>query len=525
METSLSPEKLQVFCDLFTGNDKTFGQTILKDEINESGKQEVKSWTETSKPLTISYYKDHLEGKQGLGIVPINEDNNVNFAVVDVDVYKNEDMLKSILRVVDKYDLPLCPFRSKSGGLHLYLFFQEEESAADVIIVMKEVLTLFSLDTKTEIFPKQAVLSPTRRGNWINLPYFDYEKTERYLLRGGEKATFDDALLYCQSRRVTLKRFLALLQELPFADGPPCLQHIWLTGKLSDNEGRNNYLFSVGRYAKSKELDIDDTIAEANSRMLVPLRERELFPIVSSIKNKDYAYLCTKEPLCTFCKKTVCKTREFGVGNGTISDISFGQLTKFEADPPYYTWLINDKKLEFRSTADIRNQNVFLELCLEKLHFEPRTLTKDQWRNIVNNAFANIEVVEVEEENGMSDYAILLDMIAEFMDHRARTNDIRQTVLGSVFHDDEEKAYYFSATKLLAFITMAKGFKRYSNQDIHRVIRTLGGTDTKRYSNMEDGSKKVQVRVWRLPYKAVEGRIIKEKMETDFSEPEDLRGY
>ena len=60
---------------LFCGNEHEYGQHIYGDIVKGKKETNGKSWTEKEKLLVESHYKDHLQGKRGLGIVPINKNN------------------------------------------------------------------------------------------------------------------------------------------------------------------------------------------------------------------------------------------------------------------------------------------------------------------------------------------------------------------------------------------------------------------------------------------------------------------
>ena len=124
----------------FTGRKTAYGQHIYGNIID--GKKEdpetSKSWTVTD-DIIPKKYKEHLEGTIGLGIAPIDSDNKVSFAVIDVDVYNTS--LDYIIEKIKELNLPLLSFRSKSGGLHLYLFLVKPIPA----ISARKYLSIFTL--------------------------------------------------------------------------------------------------------------------------------------------------------------------------------------------------------------------------------------------------------------------------------------------------------------------------------------------------------------------------------------------
>ena len=138
---------MKTFSKLFEGRHDAYGQYVTGKKVR--GKLQGKAWTE-SKLVTKDLYREHLNGKVGLGIVPLMEDGFCLFGAIDIDDYSLDlNKLESKLK-----DLPLILCRTKSGGAHLYLFAKEPISA----IIFREKLFEFSLalgHSSTEIFPKQ----------------------------------------------------------------------------------------------------------------------------------------------------------------------------------------------------------------------------------------------------------------------------------------------------------------------------------------------------------------------------------
>ena len=140
---------LNAYRQLFSGNTSFYG--VHKYRASKPGeKEEGDSWTE-DKNVTEKQYKDHLNGIQGLGICPIREDSTCAFGAIDVDVYNDSTFIELIVNIIYKWKLPLLPFRSKSGGLHLYLFIEADPanmklpSGSETIRLLSRCLILYLL--------------------------------------------------------------------------------------------------------------------------------------------------------------------------------------------------------------------------------------------------------------------------------------------------------------------------------------------------------------------------------------------
>lgn len=507
---------LTQFQEFFTGNLDSYGVHIYA-KTKKGVKEEGKSFTKTE-PVTESLYREHLEGKQGLGIIPIQKDNTCRFAALDIDIYTIE--FNDMLSVLSAHNIPLFPFRSKSGGLHLYLFLQSGIQAAKVKEFMDQFRVLLGLAQKTEIFPKQSSLVAGQHGNWINLPYYNaIGKPKQYMYApDGSPMELEDAMAKIEIQRQTVKSLNEFFSGLPLADGPPCLQHIYL---FQDTDFRNEYLFSLARYYKTKHGDDFDRHLElANDALKRPIESKQELhnTIIASHRKKDYSYRCNEEPIVSLCAKALCQKRAYGIGGTEISQLSFEDFIKYETDPPYYEWIINGKSLQFFSEAEIINQHQFRNLCFRELHILPTKIKDLNWVQIVNRALENIIVKEVAQEDSMSAGSLFYEYLLEFLEHRAMAQNRDQILtMDRVFKDEEKESYIFKANNFIKFLQDVKQFRRFQPTEVRARIRRLGGEQVRYYVNKNDKNR----RVWKLPYRALNGMRnagAEASMEIDFTE-------
>ena len=68
----------------------------------------------------------HLEGKLGIGIIPITNTNKCSWGAIDIDIddIDHEELAQQVVRM----KLPLMVCRSKSGGAHCYMFTKKPVS-------------------------------------------------------------------------------------------------------------------------------------------------------------------------------------------------------------------------------------------------------------------------------------------------------------------------------------------------------------------------------------------------------------
>ena len=344
----------------------------------------------------------HLAGTQGLGIVPICDDNTCVFGAIDIDRY--DLRLDEVEAQCAKLNLPLLPTRTKSGGVHLYCFTREPVPAA----LMKQRLEEWSVALGyggAEVFPKQNALASAQDvGNWINMPYFgalSSEPTERYAVFKGVQLTLPQFLDRAETLRLTEDQLeqLVIAEGDEFAEGPPCLQSLARSGF---GEGmRNNGLFAVGVYLKKRYPDDwGSHLLAYNVRfMKPPLTDAEVRALQKTLGRKDYNYTCNKAPLKQFCNRNLCHTREFGVGKG-IDDwglVIDSDVQMVKTNPPYWMVTINSERVMLTS-QHIISQRDFIRLCVERLRVHPPMLPSDKWRAEVNKILQNATEVEAPED-------------------------------------------------------------------------------------------------------------------------------
>lgn len=487
---AISNLHLNTFKDLFTGNDQNYGQHVYK--FSEKGEKEKgENRTVKNQLVTMANYKAHLEGKTGLGIIPINTDNKCKFVVIDVDVYNRD--LQPYVAAIERYNLPMVPFYSKSGGLHIFIFFKQFIKVKDATKQALRAARLLSLtllvkqvkNENVEIFPKQMKLDPNSVGNWINLPYFNAKDTKQKIFRAnGETMGLDDALKYIQTKITTLTELKEALDELPYGDAPPCIQTLMILRMLNMDSGRNNFLFSCGVYLKKKDENyFEAELHVINDSLKHPLPKEEIDKtIIASLRKKDYTYKCTASPCLEFCDKKVCQSKEYGVGKdgGYFSDLIFGVLKQYAAAAPYYEWEVKVREeepfkcLRFKNEDEIIKQDVFLKLCFRELKFLPFRMKQTEWFKLVNQALAEIQVEYISKEDDTSPVVRFEHHVFEFLTGRAMAENLHQINFKRVYPDPDHKEYLFKTKDLVDYLYDIKNFRLFTTGEIHGLLRDLG---------------------------------------------------
>ena len=259
------------FIEHFTGLKRNYGYCNIDKGYKDPASGKIKfnpgdyGWS--SKEITDDDYRLHLHGKKSIGIQPCDDNGFARFGAIDIDppVYGQLN-LKNYLDVIQQKELPLIPIKSKSGGLHLYIFTKEPVKATEIKEFLEQVLFLFKLPITTEIFPKQTKLGSNTdgekiNGNFINLPYFN--KSERTAIKpDGTEMDFETFLNCIYLNKTTSKELRSIQEKIiqseltggaeEFKDGPPCLE---ILSKEKMNDGRDRFLYNYMVFAKKKYPD------------------------------------------------------------------------------------------------------------------------------------------------------------------------------------------------------------------------------------------------------------------------------
>ena len=496
----------QRFLLLFMGKENTYVKNMLPKTKPEKGVKVKTSITNVRGKVDADLMLSHLNGEFGVGICPVMTDGKCRAGVIDIDYYKGK--IRKVLDIIRDYQLPLVPFRSKSGGLHCYLFLSRGLSAKTVRDTLNLIIKVFSLDKmygeeKVEVFPKQDKVTEDGFGNAVTLPYFNAEEPYTYLLDlDGNEVPFEEALNQIQKRLTTIEAVKEALENLPYNDAPPCLQRILLSRLVGgEDTGRNNFLFSFALYA-SKKYGLEgfaSYVRELNNSFKCPIEESAVESTIASIKSKEYSYRCKDIPCNGFCDKSLCKKREFGLGRekGHFSDIEYGQLLRYKTAEPYYVWQLklqgsegDFKNIVFRDEGELLDQKNFAKVCVRFLNFAPRQVQTNDWFGTLNKYLASVKDVEVRAESDTSALSMIRQMFVRYLSNKQARRDspyqihanlcVRQT-----YSDDSGKPvakFFFTHTGFTEYLRNNK--VNFDQSMLRETLKSFGAVeDILRYNN------------------------------------------
>ena len=414
----MEQQQIKRFINLFRGNMRSFGEWDPK-KPKDRAMQTIKE------PVTPEIIAKHLNGEMGLGIVPIRDDGMCYWGAIDIDNHGSDvDInISAVENRVRSMDLPLIVCRSKSGGVHLYLFGQEPLRAD----MLKTILTKWMGDLKFEgsdcVFPKQTKMSLDSNGdrplgNWINLPYFDAYKTVRYAVEDGKPCAFDLFLTNAEARAISQEQLEDYFGS-EHSEAPPCIRRAIKEGI---GEGsRNEALFHITIYNRKRNPEGAREMSHSMQSEIFasPLPFSEADRTIKSAARKSYGYLCKKEPWKSWCDKDACRKTKWGISESEYETLLadtklplFSDLTKYlNTEPVMWELKMNGVPITV-TTDELVDYRAVRMKAMEKLHvILPSKIKPAQWTDeILAELMINVQIEEAPVETStMGVLAIRLD--------------------------------------------------------------------------------------------------------------------
>lgn len=504
---------LNAFRSIFRGNEQFFVKHQAPFSIDESKDKLKAKWCGFAVynkrtpapegkeagdliPVTPELYRAHLNGGDGLAISPLTNVVNDNgdiikrnvcyFAAIDIDVY-GVTFTRLVQRLY-QHGFRFIAALSKSGGLHLYFFFEEAEPADKVIEALSRIVQIFGLNrlyvnannkNKVEIFPKQASFVPgDSNANCLFLPFYNARNKERcknkMLTADGILLNLPKALSVIDNMFTRVSEINATIDRLPYSDAPFCMQMILLTGILEDGDSRSNFLFSAAVYLKkSIGGDFRAALDEVNNCFAVPLEEKDVESTYNSVTDpeKNYeGYKCKDSPCADYCDKKLCKMRKYGVGRDKGNHLTgadcwgpLAEVVDTGGETQYYIWQVRVQAGEdFRDVRidnleDFENQSRIRTACRRDLHWSPNAINQMAWIGITNAAMVDMDVRKrvIAKGTETSENSLLRNAVMRYLTHKQVQNSAPYLIkTGRVYKADG--VYYFTTDGLIRFLNLEK---------------------------------------------------------------------
>jgi hypothetical protein len=447
-------------------------------------------------PVVEDYMK-HLRGELGVGAVPILDDDTCQWAALDIDNHDQEEdiPIAPIAAKIDELKLPLVACRSKSGGVHTYMFMSKPQP----VVKVRALLSKWSEQLGyggCEIFPKQAKLAPQRdgkkqMGNWINLPYLGPDETTlRWAFKGGKKLGVEQFMALADKVKLGDDDLTAYFMS-DHSEAPPCVQKMYAKGVASGN--RNEALYSFVVYLKSSDPDGYERRAfDANATVFnKPLARAEAARTIASASRPGYRYRCHEEPNRSLCDRDVCVKRKFGINKNEHQLLiaiggmpNFTEVRKYITEPIRWEMVIDGIKVSNISTDDLLNFKRVRELIAERLTKVVPLIKNVEWERILQPLMESAVVIEAPDDASIT--GIIRARLIEFA---SKTELNQQDTLPKdripllrglpvVVRQDGEPCVVFRAQDFISYL------KRNRNEELKGTnlwfaVRELGVGHTK----------------------------------------------
>jgi hypothetical protein len=155
------------FLALFRSSPESVTFRLAVTGTDDKGKREGQYVTKR-RPMTLADVESHFEGKTCLVGKPALLADVCTWGAIDIDVY-DLDEAKAIAEDVKTLGLPLVCFKSKSNGVHLFIFFREPVPCAACRHLLSEYAEQLGYPG-AEINPK--AVQPGKLAYGIALPFF-----------------------------------------------------------------------------------------------------------------------------------------------------------------------------------------------------------------------------------------------------------------------------------------------------------------------------------------------------------------
>lgn len=458
-------------------------------------------------------FRVHLRGTMGVGCVPILDDNTCKWAAIDIDNHgSDEDIpIAPVDEKITLHKLPIIACRSKSGGIHCYIFFDKPQAASKVRALMEEFARLIGY-AGSEIFPKQAILRAgqdggKQLGNWINLPYLGADRTNRYAFKNGKKLRLEEFLTEAEAKMITaedLRKFMLL----GFDDAPPCVQRMIEYGV--DAGQRNEAMFNVVVFLRKAEMDIKNEASRLNGQMFVkPLPKAEFMRTMISGSRPDYSYRCNEEPMKTLCDRETCLDRKHGISVKEYDDTAamsalpaFSDLIKYISEPVRWEMKIDGKRVTNIQTTQLLDWRCMREIIADKLTKVVPMIKAVEWERLLDPVMKEARIYQTPDD--ASTAGVIRQKLKEFamktdlMNRGENTEDRKALTRGmpcvQVF--DGERSVIFRAQDFVNFLKRTKS-EELKGMNLWFAVRDMGCLHTK----MRAGNHNINV--WAVPVSTV----------------------
>lgn len=483
-----------LFHAAFKGLERAHGTYDLPDKKSRVAGQKFTGKARTvQEPVTDHKWEEHLGGKKGIGIVPIDEDSACVFGAIDIDIYEGLD-LKRLENLIDKFHLPLIPCTTKSGGIHLYLFTSEPVAAKIIRSKLKEFAKLLG-QGDCEIFPKQDKIDDKATGNWINMPYFGGSRSTRQAVKNGTKLGPEEFLKHRDQMAVSLKMLKNFQPDIEdeIKGAPPCIRKIYYSTEAELAGLRDQSYFNLSVFFKKKYPDDwqDHSRAWCKEHLPKYCNERgNISKCFDGVSKGEYQYQC--KLLEKICEKDECKLSEFGKENGGHLDIEVTDLIRRVTERGElvgYTLKVDGQILHIPDVESILLWLKFKMLCYRDLSIIPGNVKQPVWEDKLREITQDQKIDIIPDDATPGGQA--LEYVDQYFEQMDLSADKEMLLHGRPVMNGD--SVLFKSTDLHEFLKAKR--VTIGQRELWRLLESIGGYADKNAIKIKGKSMKV----WRLP--------------------------
>ena len=478
------------FLELFDGSKRKYGifkpSGLKRSDGKVEGEYNWKEFPVDGNELPI--FTDHIEGKTPIGIVPTRPDGSCSYGCIDVDKIKSVDEANEVLAKIKSWNLPFIPFKSKSGGIHAYLFVDGSVSAKELKTRLRTLSLKLGRPKKTiDIFPVQTRLSEDGTGNMLNVPYFNAKDTgpeRRWAIKDydmNDLYTLEE-FLQMPIKKITPEELFKIGNKFT-SDYPPCMDY-YFENNVGEGE-RDKVLMQFGCVARKIHGDDQEKVnndmyefVEKHFQSKDGFTPKEFSTKVSQVMRKKdvvdqkdeediwlYKNNCRQIDELGHCDRVGCRTRKYGLVEKIVMVTDYRMLKTMPRR--HLLTMVNEQGDEIvvsMTTDQLWTQNTIAKRCWEE-NIQWTMLPSEEFQTMKDNWFTQMKIVDSydEGEEKMSEF---FSILTAFIDERRGGNDISQIEMGYVWKDDKENGRYF---------WNVTSFKNYAKQKYNKAYETSLG--------------------------------------------------
>lgn len=491
---------------------------LFVSNTRSSGRYDPKRDRAYTEPqgLMPADWQGHLDGKTGVGAVPICDDDTALWGAIDIDNHGDDlDLpIGDVAAKIDQLKIPAIACRSKSGGIHVYAFFEKPQSASRVRALLTGWAGALGYGG-SEIFPKQGKLTNTKEGkrtlgNWINFPYFKADGTLRYAILDGKVASLDQFLDKAETTKVKESQMRSAAGA-EHGDAPPCIQHMYQHGVPQGH--RNEALYNVVVYWRKRAPEqIDQHSIEANNTIFQkPLTRQEALRTVASASRADMQYRCHEEPIRSLCKRDECLNRKFGVTPADVEKLNadnlpaFTNLVKYISEPVRWEVDVDGVKIVLK-TEQLLEWRYLREKIAERLTRVVPLIKNSEWERVLSPLMKEARIVETPDDASIS--GVVRDRLREFaaktdLLNKGQNSEDRKALLRGlpiVAEVDGDRCVVFRGQDFINYLKRTKS-EELKGADLWMAVKSIGVFKWR--TRPGKGEEINPIDVWALPIKEV----------------------